>query len=330
MTDAVTKQPPRGSGHPASEDEAHASRQTTNRGPFNGAPRVDIARLAWDQVKVAHLLLPPYEATDLVNVSLPGAIAVGYQGQQKATLQTSWGRILTLEVAPGDIGLTGPEPVRWLKLGRPAEVLEIAASSALRLEIAGELGVERFRDLDDLHGWNDPHLWALLSRFRMAARSRTRLTDVQRDEYTRGIYARVFQVRFGAPQLRRPGELDQRRLRRVVDFVEAHLTEVLTLSSLAQSAALSPFHFARAFKQTTGWAPHQFVTIRRVERARHLLLGTNRSVETIASTVGFSNLSHFRRLFRAYLGVLPSDLRGGRIHRSKIDPNNDLAGGQTS
>jgi AraC family transcriptional regulator len=284
---------------------------------MSGKPQVDVARLNWDHVKVAHLLLPPYEATDLINVATPGAIAIGYHGQKKATLQTPGGRILSIDVEPGDIGLTGPEPMHWLKLNQRAEVVEVAASPALRREVAEELGVERFRDLDDLHGWNDPYIWSLVSRLRMAARKKIRLTDVQGDELVRRIYARVFHLRFGAPALAPRGELDQQRVRRVTEFVEAYLGGPLTLTSLARSAALSPFHFARAFKRTTGWAPHQFVTIRRVERARHLLLGTRDSVEAVASAVGFSNLSHFRRVFRAHTGILPSDLRGGRLPSAK-------------
>jgi AraC family transcriptional regulator len=277
-------------------------------------PRIDIARLTWDHVKVAHLLLPPYEATNLVNVASVGAVAVGYRGQKRATLQASTGRIFSLDVAPGDIGLTGPGPVRWLKLSQPAEVVEIVASPALRAEVAAELGVERSRDLDDVHGWSDPCIWAIVSRFRIAARrTEMSLTDVQCDELVRRMYARVFQVKFGAPELNVPGGLDRRRLQRVTDFVESRLAGPMTLSSVAESAALSPFHFARAFKRTTGWAPHQFVTIRRLERARYLLLRTHGSVEAIASAVGFSNMSHFRRLFRAQIGVLPSQMRGGRL-----------------
>ena len=280
---------------------------------MSGRPQADIARVNWEQIKVAHLLLPPYEATDLVNVATPGAIAVGYHGQKKATLQTTGGRVLSIDLEPGDIGLTGPEPVRWLKLNQRAEVVEISASSALRWEIAEELGVERFRDLDDSHGWRDTYVWSHVSRLRMAVRKKISLTDLEGDELVRRIYARVFHARFGAPALVLPGELEQDRLKRVTEFVEAYLGEPLTLTSLARCAALSPFHFARAFKRTTGWAPHQFVTIRRIERARHLLMRTRESVESIAAAVGFSNLSHFRRLFRAHTGILPSDLRGGRL-----------------
>jgi AraC family transcriptional regulator len=275
--------------------------------------RPEISRIHWDNVKVTHLVLPPYEATEFTNVADPGSIAMGYFGQKGATLQAPGGRTLSIDIEPGDVGLTGAEPVRWLKLKQPAEVVEVAASPTLRMEVAAELGMERFLHLDNLHGWSDPYLWALISRFRSAARNKIELTDVQGDELVRRIYARVFHVRFGARQLNWRGELDQSRFRRVSDFVDAHLGDSLTLAALARSAALSPFHFAHGFKRTTGWPPHVYVTIRRIERARHLLLKTPHSVEHIASLVGFSNLSHFRRMFRAHIGALPSELRGGRL-----------------
>jgi AraC family transcriptional regulator len=74
---------------------------------------------------------------------------------------------------------------------------------------------------------------------------------------------------------------------------------------------LSPFHFARAFKASTGLAPHQFVTARRMERAKTLLLESRASVVEVAHAVGLSNVSHFRRMFRAHLGMLPGELRNG-------------------
>ena len=72
-------------------------------------------------------------------------------------------------------------------------------------------------------------------------------------------------------------------------------------------AALSPFHFARAFKAATGLTPHEFVTGRRMDRARWLL--RSQPVEAVAAAVGFGNLSHFRRLFRRHHGGPPSGLR---------------------
>ena len=83
----------------------------------------------------------------------------------------------------------------------------------------------------------------------------------------------------------------------------------MSIAALAAVAAYSPFHFARSFKLTTGWSPHQYVMARRLEHARALLLEGNRStVESIAYRCGFTNLSHFRGLMRSRLGVLPSEV----------------------
>ncbi|WP_163571231.1 helix-turn-helix domain-containing protein [Fodinicola feengrottensis] len=98
----------------------------------------------------------------------------------------------------------------------------------------------------------------------------------------------------------------------MAEFVDAGLAGPLTLDALATVATLSPYHFARGFKATTGMAPHQFVTSRRIDRARALLLDTPSSVADIARAVGLSNVRHFRQLFRAQLGVLPGQLRRNR------------------
>jgi AraC family transcriptional regulator len=103
--------------------------------------------------------------------------------------------------------------------------------------------------------------------------------------------------------------LDRRTVDRVTEFVDADLAAMITLDKMADVAALSPFHFARAFKATTGLAPHRFVTARRLETAKTALLTSDTSVVRVAHSVGFSNVSHFRRVFRREFGVAPGELR---------------------
>jgi AraC family transcriptional regulator len=105
------------------------------------------------------------------------------------------------------------------------------------------------------------------------------------------------------------GLLDRRTVDRVTEFVDAELSGVLTLDRLAAVALLSPFHFARAFKATTGLAPHRFVMARRIQRATALLGESTASVPEIAHMVGLSNVSHFRRVFRDHTGALPGQAR---------------------
>ena len=97
--------------------------------------------------------------------------------------------------------------------------------------------------------------------------------------------------------------------RRVNDYIQAHLAEELTLERLAIVTGLSPSHFGRAFKQTCGQSPHQYVISCRLNRARELICNTKLSFNQVATTVGFSSNSHMTAVMKRDLGVTPSMLR---------------------
>jgi AraC family transcriptional regulator len=111
------------------------------------------------------------------------------------------------------------------------------------------------------------------------------------------------------PSLPRSVGLDRATLRRVSTYIEEHLAEDLSLSALAAVAYLSPYHFARLFKASTGSAPHQYVIGRRIERAKLLLSTTNWSLTAIAHAVGFAHESHLALHFKRLTGLLPSSYR---------------------
>jgi AraC family transcriptional regulator len=98
--------------------------------------------------------------------------------------------------------------------------------------------------------------------------------------------------------------------RTVVEFVMENLDRALTLEALAEIACLSPYHFARQFKATTGLPPHQYVIARRIERARQLLLTDDEpSLAQIATRVGFADQSHLARHFKRIVGITPARFR---------------------
>ena len=107
------------------------------------------------------------------------------------------------------------------------------------------------------------------------------------------------------------GALDARRLRRVVDFIDTHLSEELTIERLANEACLSPFHFARAFKSATGTAPHRYLTDRRIGRARALVAEGRLPLAKIADRCGFSSQPHFTYWFKRIVGTTPGAYREG-------------------
>jgi AraC family transcriptional regulator len=103
--------------------------------------------------------------------------------------------------------------------------------------------------------------------------------------------------------------LDRRRLSRVLDYVEANLEGDLTLDDLASIACLSRFHFARAFKAATGYSPHQYVSAKRLERAKALLMRGDQSLVDIALALNFSCQANFTRAFRQVTGQTPGQYR---------------------
>ncbi len=105
------------------------------------------------------------------------------------------------------------------------------------------------------------------------------------------------------------GALDSVRLRRVMEFIEAHLSEDLAVETLANEACLSQFHFARAFKAATGTAPHRYITDRRIERAKALISGGRLPLPEIADMCGFSSQAHFTRWFKRIVGITPGKYR---------------------
>jgi len=102
------------------------------------------------------------------------------------------------------------------------------------------------------------------------------------------------------------GTLPKHKLRAVLEYIHEHLDAELSLEHLAAVAHVSPYHFARLFKHSTGLPPHQYVIARRVERAQELLRERDRlPLAEVAFETGFSNQSHFTRHFKRLVGVTP-------------------------
>ncbi|OSI67456.1 AraC family transcriptional regulator [Bradyrhizobium canariense] len=106
--------------------------------------------------------------------------------------------------------------------------------------------------------------------------------------------------------------LDRRRLSRVLDYIEANLEGHLALDELASIACLSRFHFARSFKAAVGRSPHQYVSAKRLERAKELLIREDRPLVDIALALNFSSQANFSRAFRQMTGLAPGQFRRAR------------------
>jgi AraC family transcriptional regulator len=128
------------------------------------------------------------------------------------------------------------------------------------------------------------------------------------------LAARLVQNHLGSspaqafPRITQEG-LDRRRLCRVLEYIEANLEGDLSVDQLASIACLSRFHFARAFKAAVGRSPHRYVSAKRLERAKALLIRRDQSLVEIALALNFSCQANFTRAFRQMTGQSPGQYR---------------------
>lgn len=115
-------------------------------------------------------------------------------------------------------------------------------------------------------------------------------------------------------ELSRAG-LTDRRIRRAVELMHAHLERDLPLEEIASAAHLSPFHFSRLFKKLTGATPHSYLAALRISRAQRLLAETDLSVTEIGARVGYASSSHFSKAFRQATGLAPRAFRAALVGR---------------
>jgi AraC family transcriptional regulator len=119
-----------------------------------------------------------------------------------------------------------------------------------------------------------------------------------------------------------------RRLNRARDFIHARCTESLSLTAMAEAAALSPYHFLRAFRSAFGATPHDWLTACRIERAKFLLARTEMPVTEVCFASGYEGLGSFSTLFRRLTGASPRTWRRANGTRGTIRNFGEVFGGE--
>ncbi|SRR6266542_256241 len=100
-------------------------------------------------------------------------------------------------------------------------------------------------------------------------------------------------------------------------FIEQHSGDELSLSKVAKAVNISANHLSEKFKQVTGLNFVDYVARARFEKARDILLNSNRRISEIAFAVGFQSLSQFNRVFRKLSGKSPTEHRAAHLRRRK-------------
>ncbi|MFJ6326888.1 MULTISPECIES: helix-turn-helix domain-containing protein [unclassified Rhizobium] len=155
----------------------------------------------------------------------------------------------------------------------------------------------------------EPRIWTLTNML-VAIPSEDPSYRLYGDSLTAAIFAIAFESR---ETHARSGTLASWQLNRVTEYMRLRLPEQVELQELASLVGLSQWHFARAFRASTGMSPYQWQLDIRLKQARHLLLSTDHTIDEIAVATGFSDYTHLIRQFKKKVGVPPAAWR--RMHR---------------
>ncbi len=176
-----------------------------------------------------------------------------------------------------------------------------------RLGVPGSLGpvdVPRLRFSDD-------RIWTLIRLLSEAIGDPDPTAQLYGDSLTAAIAAKLFERPREVKG--KPCGLSTIQLRDAMSYLDAKMPQKVELAALAELAGLSQSHYCRAFKASTGLAPYQWQLRARVDRAKDLLLNTNRCLEHVAEATGFADAVHFGRTFRKMTGATPAAWRTDRL-----------------
>jgi AraC-like DNA-binding protein len=207
-------------------------------------------------------------------------------------------------LAPNSVVIVGLAPVSWRMRAQSTDVLALEFSPEVqsRIDQAGWIGEQ------PVHIEEDELFHRIATLLLPSIADGCHNGCVFAENLAATVVAHVdrnYGISSDRAALRSGDRLAASVLRQIFDTVESRLSEPIRVLELAELARLSEFHFLRAFKRSTGMSPHQYITERRMSRARTLLSTTDASVAEIAWRVGLPNTSHFNAQFRKHTGMTP-------------------------
>ncbi|MDF7814021.1 AraC family transcriptional regulator [Hymenobacter sp. YC55] len=299
------------------DDQAAKSHRQAHHATAETSPRQTslLHEQRWPQLAVQLFAEPAY--IEPSNLLPPSQLRLMLLLSGSTRMQVrSQGRTLTYTSRPGTVKLTTPHhqpyEMHWSTLtADPIRTAHLYLPPTLLARTAETAGLDPSR-VELAEGCNIPdgllyHLSYTLAQEVATAPGLDRLFV---ESATQLLAAQLLRrhCAFSHELPDRRGKLTAAQLQRVRDYVQAHLGDVVRLEELAALVFLSPYHFCRVFKRTSGLTPSQFLINERMVRATELLRNSDLSVKQVAAAVGYSSHAHFTQLYARHTGQLPVDI----------------------
>lgn len=277
-------------------------------------PALWVPSLAKQPITFTHL--KSKEALQGRSLDIPSEEAFAFQvplsGPFFSTVWNCTRRTSLPAAGPGSVYLFDLSAMPVVELDTPFNTLRMYVSQDTLDEMAYEKGLKRVGGLSAPgYGHKDLVLHGLAHLLAAAMAEPGSASSLFTEHITLAFHEHIVRHYGNAPPASTPvrGGLAPWQLRRAHDFIQEHLNTDISISALASESGVSVSHFARAFKQTVGMAPHQWLLKKRVERAKVMLENNKLSLAEIALACGFVDQSHFSRVFSRSEGYSPGKWR---------------------
>lgn len=265
-----------------------------------------------DRITLARWTLPDGPAFDTGTTVLQDFYVMGVSLRStRLTFQQEGKPVFEGHVLPGMCQVTCPDVPARAVFSTGCDILHVLLPATLLNAFSSEAfdGLDGAASLRQRPGIiHDACIERLANALMLADGSFQAYGRLYADSMGMALMSRLLEMnvrpRTTSARARRAG-LPNWRLKRVIDFIEAHLAEPVGLEHLANAAGLTRMHFARQFRLATGLRPHEYLLRRRIEYAQMLIVKERSSLLDVAQRAGFQTQAHFTAVFKKVVGTTP-------------------------
>jgi AraC family transcriptional regulator len=269
------------------------------------SPVLSSDRAGWNHIQLVLQHQPPYRIPEhctpyhviCINAGIPVTLQQTVDGQSE-----------TLDSVPDEIGIYPANLWQSFYWNQEAAFLQLLLEPTVFNQLGAELyGKDHIELIPQLTALFDPLIYQIAIALQKTLETDGIGSQLYADSMATALATHLLcQYSTHHPRVQQyAGRLSHHQLRQVLDYIDQYLEQDVSLAELAAIAQLSPYHFARLFKQSTGIAPHQYHIRCRIERAKQLLLARELSFAEIAQRVGFASQGHLNYHFKRIVGVTP-------------------------